>query len=245
MAVNSPDKTKAAERNGAKKSNENTDQSVRIRELPPVSVTRDWGDRAYLFFSLLLLLVGALQVALLWRTLSAIKTQADQMKLQTNTAIESSRTAQRSAEFAQLAVTNSERADILLEYVGIIPSATKQFDGDARIVLRMKNFGRTRANDVQFGAEIIIPNMRTIKPTDPPIPPMVLGPGQERSISFQKFNEVLTETMFNEICRGQTPLRFVAWATYGDVFGNLYLTRDSGIFDHRTLHFRIEQNIAG
>jgi hypothetical protein len=37
----------------------------------------------------------------------------------------------------------------------------------------------------------------------------------------------------------------VAWATYGDVFGNLYLTRDSGIFDHRTLHFRIEQNIAG
>lgn len=58
---------------------------VSISKLPPVMVVppkRDWVDWGYWVFSGLLVVVGGLQVRLLWRTLSAIRQQADLMKRQ-------------------------------------------------------------------------------------------------------------------------------------------------------------------
>jgi len=57
--------------------------NIRISDFPPVSVTKDWSDRAYWLFTLFLVAVGALQVFLLWGNLRAIERQALQMERQT------------------------------------------------------------------------------------------------------------------------------------------------------------------
>lgn len=56
---------------------EDAEHTVGISKLPPVSVTKDWADWGVWVFSGLLVAVSFLQVWLLWRTLGAIKRQAD------------------------------------------------------------------------------------------------------------------------------------------------------------------------
>jgi len=57
------------------KSTQNAEESVRIRELPPVSVQRDWMDCLTLTFSAVLLVVGILGVKAAYRTLKAVEGQ--------------------------------------------------------------------------------------------------------------------------------------------------------------------------
>lgn len=65
------------------KTNEYTPHTVVIRELPAVSVTKDWADWGVWIFSLLLVIVGTAQAYFLWNTLEAIKRQGAQMEEQT------------------------------------------------------------------------------------------------------------------------------------------------------------------
>jgi hypothetical protein len=62
--------------------NSNTEQTIGISKLPTVTVStkRDWADWGYWGFNLLLVGVGVFQVFLLWRTLAAIRRQADLME---------------------------------------------------------------------------------------------------------------------------------------------------------------------
>lgn len=64
----------------------NTDVPVFISKLPTVSVTKDWADWGVWVFSLMLVIVGFLQVCLLWGTLNAIRRQADDMTRQVDLA---------------------------------------------------------------------------------------------------------------------------------------------------------------
>jgi hypothetical protein len=57
----------------------NTEQAMRVRELPSVSVTRDWIDKTGWFFSLVLVIVGIGGVSAAFRTLRAIERQAETM----------------------------------------------------------------------------------------------------------------------------------------------------------------------
>lgn len=61
---------------------EDAQHTVGISKLPSVSVTRDWADWGVWVFSLLLVVVGFLQVWLLRSTLGAMRQQADLMKQQ-------------------------------------------------------------------------------------------------------------------------------------------------------------------
>jgi hypothetical protein len=65
---------------GSTEAGKNNPQPITIRELPSVSVTKDWADKSYWLFSGLLVVVGGFQMFLLWRTLAAIKRQAELMK---------------------------------------------------------------------------------------------------------------------------------------------------------------------
>jgi hypothetical protein len=64
------------------KGNENAEHPVRIRELPPVSVMRDWMDCLALVFSAILLIVGICGVRAAYKTLKAIEQQVAEMKAQ-------------------------------------------------------------------------------------------------------------------------------------------------------------------
>jgi hypothetical protein len=54
---------------------ENTQKPVIIRELPPVSVTKDWWDRIYICFTGVLIVVGIIGVRAAYKTLGEMKAQ--------------------------------------------------------------------------------------------------------------------------------------------------------------------------
>jgi hypothetical protein len=64
---------------------QNAQQPVRVSELPPVSVTKDWMDRTAWLFGLGLLIVGSCGVLAAYKTLRAIESQARIMAGQLNT----------------------------------------------------------------------------------------------------------------------------------------------------------------
>jgi hypothetical protein len=158
-------------------------------------------------------------------------------------AKESAKIAKEAAEETKKVVRLTERADVLLESAGIALSASQAFDGDARVVLRFKNFGRTRARDVSFRTRMIIPGVPDA--FVPPLPFTVLGADQERSISFETFRDCLTKATFEDVAHGRIPLRFESWLVYTDVFGASHTTRDVGVFSPGTMTFRIEDHTAG
>ena len=60
-----------------------TEESVKVRELPSVSVTKDWMDKAAWLFGAILLVVGIVGVCAAFRTLKAIERQVRVMNRQT------------------------------------------------------------------------------------------------------------------------------------------------------------------
>jgi len=162
---------------------------------------------------------------------------------QARAASESARIAREAAEEAKKVVRLTERADVLLKGVGIVLAASQLFDGDARVAFRFKNFGRTRAVDVSFRTRMIIPGVPDS--FGPPLPVMVLGANQEQTVSFEPFRNCLTKATFEHVANGSLTLRYESWVVYSDVFGSSYTTRDVGIFDHRTMTFRVEEHTAG
>jgi hypothetical protein len=119
-----PVKTEAnrpAESDSHKEHPENAEHDVRITKLPTVTVNptkRDLADWGYWVFSLLLVLVGFLQVWLVYRTLGAIKRQAEHMGTQTAASAIASAAAMKSAEAAIQNVevfVSKERARLRIE----------------------------------------------------------------------------------------------------------------------------------
>lgn len=184
-----------------------------------------------------LVLVGGVAAWIALGTLADVKEQAVAAKI-------SAEAAKKSADFAQKAVMISERADILLDGVAVVPSRTGIIDGDAQLKLRYKNFGRTRAKDVRLKAQMLIEGMQLTNATQE-LPTLVMGVGQEQTISFQSFGECLTEATFSSIMQGKITLRFEAWAAYEDVFGASYTTRDVGTFLPRRQVFMLDEKTAG
>jgi hypothetical protein len=100
---------------------ENKQQSIRVTELPSVSVGHDWMDYLSIAFSGALVLIGYFGVRYAKRTLTDIKRQADTMETQAADArkasAEATEIAKKSADAALLsaqAVINSERAWIVV-----------------------------------------------------------------------------------------------------------------------------------
>src|ERR1041385_1011185 len=115
----------------------NAQQPITIRELPPVSVEKDWLDRTAWGFGLVLLIVGILGVWAAVSTLKAINEQAGHMEAQ-NTKLEQS---------IALAAETAERQ--LRAYV-LVDSALMKFPETAvpEAQVHFRNSGQTPAYDV-------------------------------------------------------------------------------------------------
>jgi hypothetical protein len=101
-----------------KPSAKDASNSITIRELPTVSVGKDWADWSYWGFGGLLVIVGGSQVLFLYRTLKAIQTQAGHMERQTKALEDSVAAAQKSADaaLAQVeAAKSTQRAQLRIE----------------------------------------------------------------------------------------------------------------------------------
>src|SRR5437667_10641716 len=74
------------QQNGQSITAPNAQESIRVRELPAVSVAKDWMDETAWAFSFALLIVGSFGVRAAFRTLKAIEKQADPMVQQITVA---------------------------------------------------------------------------------------------------------------------------------------------------------------
>lgn len=83
-AINKQEQTKNHNEPRKQQTEADTQHSVTIRELPPVTVNsrRDWADWGTWFFTFLLVITSALQVWLLCRTLAFVRRQTHEIKRQ-------------------------------------------------------------------------------------------------------------------------------------------------------------------
>ena len=105
------------------------------------------------------------------------------------------------------------------------------------------NFGRTRANLLDFHVTLSVPDVIPESPAEP-MPVIILAPGDSQSMSFGRFGDWLTKETFGNIHSGRTELRFDARVTYTDIFEVDHEMECGGIFMHKTKTFRIDYNDA-
>jgi hypothetical protein len=111
---------------------DNAPRSVIVRELPTVSISKDWADRGVWWFSLCLVIVGAAQAFYVAKTLSAIKEQAKSLKQQNDSYM------------------RRERARIAVEILPVDNEAIKMSDVMWGPQFRLLNIGQTPAHNIRM-----------------------------------------------------------------------------------------------
>jgi hypothetical protein len=216
---------------------ENNQQSVRVRELPPVSVSRDWADWVLWIFSGLLVGVGFLGVRLAYNTLKAIerqtkatensvqiiKRQAVSMRRQTTILRESAEATRVSADAARNSVDvliNSERAWVLVE-TGKIPD---QFGPDPNRVefLEIKpilrNFGKTPARITRVAVRSHqVPTPDSLPPEPEYQRESAVNITLPPDVPLQPMNVLIPLANFTEIRQGNPVLYVYGFVDYLDL----------------------------
>ena len=199
-------------------------------QVGPVHIHKDLADHLYLagyiLVTLLLVAVTGYQAVLLRGTLRATEIAAS--------------AATKAANTAELALKISERADVLLESAGL--STGQTIDPESRVLLRFKNYGRTRANNATFRINVVIPGLPDLPPNA--LPPIPIAAGETQLVTFLPFRKRFTEATFSEILSGHTIVSFRGIVSYDDVFGDPHRTQSSGTLNHRTCTFMVDENRA-
>jgi hypothetical protein len=127
----------------------NTEQSIRVRELPTVSTSRDWIDKLSILFTGILVIVGSLGVCAAYRTLRAIERQARIMRRQTRHIARQALSMRRQTTHLRNSVETSKAsvdALIATERAWIDGELICHHDlGIYRYTLKIRNLGRTPA----------------------------------------------------------------------------------------------------
>lgn len=188
-----------------------------------------------------LFLAGVFGLIFAFRTLQALVRQTRATEIAADAAQKSADAAIRSAITTEKALKLSERAEVLLERADIKFSQAGQFDSHAWLELSIKNFGRTRANEVAGDFKFVVQGVDNRVVT---LSPTTLGAGHIQSVAFDRFCNILPE-VFNEVLKSEKGLEFCGIFTYLDVFGDRYTTQCSGTFEADKQAFRIDVNQAG
>ncbi|HEY1526558.1 MAG TPA: hypothetical protein VGH51_10000 [Candidatus Angelobacter sp.] len=226
----------APKRYSQKVSAKDESNSVRVRELPPVSVTKDWADWGVWMFSALLTVVGFLQVGLLYYTLKAIRRQADWMKRQTTILVEYNKAtreaadaAKKNAIFAQRslkAMIGKERARIRVKPDDLDLGTAGDLD---RVIFNVICFGVTPAFITESSATVKLTDS-----VDPPAPdfqiwslPTVLEPttADGRQQTAYLYDSRQNDATRKAIREGKLFIHFYGYVEYKDVFDRQRKTR--------------------
>lgn len=226
--------TRKDENAGKDESKEDTQKSVSVRELPPVSIARDWVDHVTWVFTLFLVIVGSVAM---WVALTTLRT----IKRQTKAAETAANAAKKSADTGEMALRLSERADVMLDSAGV-STGQQKITPESRVLLQFKNYGRTRANNVRFNFSVTIPDLPDSESL--PLPPIPIGARDTQQIFFRMFREWVTKDTFLSILNGKTKVRFSGTLAYDDVFGQSHTVKCSGILLSHSGTFMVEENSA-
>lgn len=98
---------------------DNAPKPIIVREVPPVSVSKDWLDKLYILFTGILIVVGSFGVRAAYKTLKAIETQASVMGEQRQVMLGQLRTMQE--QISEM----SAQSGILQESVNVARDAAE------------------------------------------------------------------------------------------------------------------------
>ncbi len=201
-------------------------QTVKVSDLPPLSIAKDWTDRAYWLFTFFLAVIGGLQVFLLWGNLRAIERQANQMEHQTGILAKSVALAEKNAETARQNIemfVSRERAHLRVE---VMPLEWPLPPGPAKLKYKVTLHGATEAYITSSCARAEI--IDSLEPPDdakwwPAMSiPQVISPAN-RVVDgivegiFPKMN--LEQPDIDAIDAGKKFIHFRGFIRYEDVFG--------------------------
>jgi len=130
VPIHKDDSSPRAEPESGKVASDDAQKPVRIGELPPVSVRKDWADWGVWIFSGLLVVVGFLQVWLLCGTLRTVRRQAGLLAEQISLMRDTAQRQLRAYVLVSAALLKFKRPDV--------PEAQIHF----------KNFGQTPAYEM-------------------------------------------------------------------------------------------------
>lgn len=217
MAVVQPPTTPEGQDADREHTKDNESHSVIVRELPTVSVSKDWADRGVWWFSLCLVMVGGAQAFYVAKTLSAIKEQAESLKRQNDM------------------IVSKERARLRVELDRF--SGVKEKDFPATIVkAEVSIFGTSLASvrDTRFFA--ILGDENGIEETIlwwPPIHkiPEVISPNSPPittyTILHRAVNMILGDEGIDDVLRGDKFIYAIGAIHYTDVFEGRWVFRFS------------------
>ena len=201
-------------------------QSVKISDMPPLSITKDWSDRSYWIFTCFLAAIGGLQVFLLWGNLRAIERQAIQMESQTRILEKSVALAEKSAETARQnleMLVSRERGHL---HVQVMPLEWPLRPGPAKLQYKVTHSGATEAYITSSCARAEI--------TDSPEPgddaqwrpamsiPQIITPNDrviEAHVQDIFPKSTLAQSDIEAIDTGKHFIHFRGFIRYNDVFG--------------------------
>jgi hypothetical protein len=120
-------------------------QTVRVADMPPLSMAKDWSDWSYWLFTFFLAIIGGFQVYLLWGNLRAIERQALQMERQTSVLEKSVDLAEKNADTAKKNLemfVSRERGHLRVE---LMPIEWPLKPGTANLSYHVTLYGSTEA----------------------------------------------------------------------------------------------------
>jgi hypothetical protein len=216
------------QKGGDSKPADDAQKPVRVAELPPVSITKDWADRAIWIFSGLLVIVGGFQAWLLAATLYAMRRQGLSMRRQTTHIRRSASAARKSANAAAATVKiMQDTAEKQLRAYVYVVAAARQWDGVREPILKVqiKNAGQTPAYDcVRYAVEAVSPifpqhpgEFETI-PNNTQKYKSPIPPGESVEIVSTALR--VDPRQIGEISRGRGAVYLFGRIEYRDAFGN-------------------------
>lgn len=206
-------------------------QTVKVSELPPVDVSKDWSDYGYWGFTLFLTIVGGFQVYLMWGNLRVVERQADQMERQTGILQQSITLAEKSADTARQNLElfiNRERAHLRIE---IVPLEFPLTPGPLKVSYKLTLHGTSDAYVTNSCARVEVTNSNEPGDDAQWFPamniPQVITP-ERRVIEAQVtgvFPKELAPGDVEAIDAGRKFIHFRGFVNYKDVFGTERFTR--------------------
>jgi hypothetical protein len=240
VAVIDPTAAPSSQPHSDKQGQNDDPHSVVISKFPTVSMNKDWADWGLWVFNFMLVVVGALQVVMLLKTLRVIRIQGNHMERQTVILEKSVAVAEVGANAAQLSVEqmiSRERPRLRVSLEKPILSINK-VSGWFEIPLKVSIYGTTEAfisestiyastgdetgatpSNIPWTPSIFIPQV--ILPRTEPITTntMLMIPGS----SLIEYNE----EALNAVREGKKFIYCSGWITYRNVFDETWVLKFS------------------
>ncbi len=207
-------------------------ETVKVSELPPLTINKDWSDRSYWLFTLFLAAIGGLQVFLLWGNLRAIERQAVQMEHQTSILEKSVALAEKGAETARQNIemlVSRERGHLRVQ---VMPLEWPLLPGPLKLKYKVTHSGATEAYITSSCARAEITD--SPEPVDDPqwwpamsIPQVVTPNDREIEVQLGELfpRQTLEQADIEAIDGGKKFIHFRGFIRYNDVFGTERATR--------------------